>query len=47
MHIYRILSVFGPNIVASEFEEHKKFRKAVAPSFNEVRTSLPAPRSRS
>lgn len=40
VRLYRILSVYGPNIVASEFEEHKKFRKAVAPSFNERNNSL-------
>jgi cytochrome P450 len=38
------LSGFGKNIVASEGENWKKFRKIVAPAFSEVRfatTSLP------
>ena len=32
-----MLSVFGVNIVASEGEDWKKFRKIVAPTFSEVR----------
>ncbi|EJD35890.1 cytochrome P450 [Auricularia subglabra TFB-10046 SS5] len=36
--LYHMVSVFGPNILVSgmEFDEHKKFRKTVAPSFSEV-----------
>jgi cytochrome P450 len=33
---YRVLTVFGPNIVASEGEEWKKYRKITAPAFSEV-----------
>jgi cytochrome P450 len=31
-----VISVFGPNIVASEGEEWKKYRKIAAPAFSEV-----------
>ena len=30
------MTVFGPNVVASEGEEWKKYRKIVAPAFSEV-----------
>jgi hypothetical protein len=33
---YRALTVFGANIVASEGEEWKKYRKIAAPAFSEV-----------
>ncbi|EJD46415.1 614/534 cytochrome P450 [Auricularia subglabra TFB-10046 SS5] len=38
--LFHLVSVFGRNLLASEFDEHKKFRKAVAPSFNERNNSL-------
>ncbi|EJD46149.1 cytochrome P450 [Auricularia subglabra TFB-10046 SS5] len=38
--LYHVISVFGPNIVASEFDEHKMFRKAVAPTFSERNNRL-------
>ena len=38
VHLYKPLSVFGINIVASEGEEWKKFRKIAAPTFSEVRS---------
>ena len=38
VHLYTPLTVFGINIVASEGEEWKKFRKIVAPTFSEVRS---------
>ena len=34
---YEVISVYGPNIVASEGEEWKKYRKISAPAFSEVR----------
>ena len=33
---YEVLTVFGPNIVAAEGEEWKKYRKITAPAFSEV-----------
>ena len=36
---YATLTIFGPNIVASEGEEWKKYRKVVAPAFSEVSAS--------
>jgi cytochrome P450 len=36
MFRYRVLAAFGPNIVASEGEEWKKYRKITAPAFSEV-----------
>jgi hypothetical protein len=33
---YKVLAVFGANIVASEGEEWKKYRKIAAPAFSEV-----------
>ena len=33
---YKVLASFGPNIVASEGEEWKKYRKIAAPAFSEV-----------
>ncbi len=36
---YTALSFFGRNIVASEGEEWKRYRKVTAPAFSEVRTS--------
>jgi len=35
-----VLAVFGSNVVVSEGEEWKKFRKIVAPAFSEVRPEL-------
>ncbi|KAF8488651.1 hypothetical protein F5888DRAFT_1281356 [Russula emetica] len=37
---YAALTVFGINIVASEGEEWKKYRKISAPAFSEVRSEL-------
>jgi hypothetical protein len=36
MSRYKAVTVFGPNIVASEGEEWKKYRKIAAPAFSEV-----------
>ena len=36
-HLYTILLSFGANIVASEGEEWKRFRKITAPAFSDVR----------
>lgn len=36
VEIYDILSFYGRNLVASEHEEWKRFRKVSAPSFSEV-----------
>ena len=36
MYRYEVLVIFGPNIVASEGEEWKKYRKIAAPAFSEV-----------
>ncbi|TFK37251.1 cytochrome P450 [Crucibulum laeve] len=33
--MYAVLKVFGPNIVGSEFDEWKKFRRITAPAFSE------------
>ena|SRR5260221_11212211 len=33
---YAVLRMFGPNVVASEGEEWKKYRKIAAPAFSEV-----------
>ncbi|KIP01933.1 hypothetical protein PHLGIDRAFT_131022 [Phlebiopsis gigantea 11061_1 CR5-6] len=35
VHQYEILKFFGPNIVASEDEEWKHFRKTIAPAFSD------------
>jgi cytochrome P450 len=35
---YRLLLVFGTNIVASEGDEWKRFRKITAPAFSDVCT---------
>jgi hypothetical protein len=44
--IYIALLIFGTNIVASEGEEWKKYRKIAAPAFSEVGLELdPSPRS--
>jgi hypothetical protein len=44
MFRYKLLKVFGPNIVASEGEEWKKYRKITAPAFSEVCPELyPSP----
>src|SRR5882762_9007711 len=40
VNLYRPLTIFGINIVASEGQEWKKFRKIVAPTFSEVRSEL-------
>jgi hypothetical protein len=37
---YAPLAFFGSNVVVSEGEEWKKFRKIVAPAFSEVRPEL-------
>ncbi|KAH9998677.1 cytochrome P450 [Russula vinacea] len=37
---YRVLTVFGANIVASEGEEWKKYRKIAAPAFSEKNNKL-------
>ena len=36
MNRYKVVTVFGPNIVASEGEQWKKYRKIAAPAFSEV-----------
>jgi len=36
VYLYSPLSVFGPNIVASEGEEWKRYRTISAPAFSEV-----------
>ena len=36
MNRYKAVTIFGPNIVASEGEEWKKYRKIAAPAFSEV-----------
>ena len=36
IHLYKVLSFFGRNIVVSEGEEWKKYRKISAPAFSEV-----------
>lgn len=33
---YAILRMFGPNVIASEGEEWKKYRRIAAPAFSEV-----------
>ena len=46
VHQYKGASIFGANIVASEGEEWKKYRKIVAPAFSEVcpeHRSMPDP----
>ena len=40
VNLYAALSVFGINIVASEGEEWKKYRKIAAPAFSEVRFEI-------
>jgi len=40
MFRYRVLAAFGPNIVASEGEEWKKYRKITAPAFSERNNKL-------
>lgn len=37
--IYEAVSIFGPNIVASEGDEWKKYRKISAPVFSDVRVN--------
>ena len=37
---YKVLSFYGPNIVVSEHEEWKKYKKIAAPAFSEVSPSL-------
>ena len=34
---YKILNFFGNNIVTTDFDEWKRYRKIAAPAFNEVR----------
>ena len=38
--VYKLLSVFGPNIVATEGEEWRRHRKIVARSFGETNNRL-------
>jgi len=38
--LYAVLAIFGTNIVASEGEEWKRYRKIAAPAFSEVRPEL-------
>jgi len=40
VEVYKVLSVFGRNIVASEGEEWKRFRTITAPAFSERNTRL-------
>ena len=35
--LYALLTIFGKNILASEGEEWKRYRKIAAPAFSEVR----------
>ena len=45
VELYAALTIFGTNIVASEGEEWKKYRKIAAPAFSEVRFEFdPSPR---
>ena len=37
VEVYAALSFYGPNIVASEHDAWRRFRKICAPSFSEVR----------
>ncbi|KAJ3552189.1 hypothetical protein NM688_g4282 [Phlebia brevispora] len=37
---YRVLTFFGPNMIASEFNEWKRFRKIAAPAFSERNNKL-------
>ncbi len=37
MYVYEVVTIFGANIVASEGEQWKKYRKIAAPAFSEVR----------
>ena len=37
LNLYEVLAIFGKNIVVSEGEEWKKYRKIAAPAFSEVR----------
>jgi hypothetical protein len=49
MHRYKGAAVFGANVVVSEGDEWKKYRKIVAPAFSEVspdRRSWPNPKFR-
>ena len=36
--IYKVISFFGENIVGTEGDEWKRYRKIIAPSFSEVET---------
>lgn len=36
VHRYKILKLFGPNIVASEGEEWKRYKRMSDPAFSEV-----------
>ena len=40
VNLYEVLIIFGTNIVASEGEEWKKYRKIAAPAFSEVRFEI-------
>lgn len=40
VHQYRVLLLFGGNIVASEGEEWKRYRKVAAPAFSEKNNKL-------
>jgi len=37
VEVYKAVSLYGPNIIASEGDEWKKIRKISAPAFSEVR----------
>ena len=43
VHLYKVLTLYGSNIVASEGEDWKKTRKVAAPAFSEVCMLLPFP----
>jgi cytochrome P450 len=46
VELYETLTMFGANIVATEGEEWKKYRKIAAPAFSEVCIVVnPSPRS--
>lgn len=40
LKMYKALSIYGPNIVCVGFDEWKRHRRVVAPSFNEKKNRL-------
>ena len=43
---YTILEFFGPNVVVSEHDQWKRYRKVSAPAFSEVKCIMPPVQSR-